>query len=213
MFHRAYCCSRDQSENSKHTLIFYFSILDKKLTKIGQYPSMADLATNDIQKYRNVLKDGKFGELSRAIGLNAHGIGIGAFVYLRRVFESLIEEAHLEAQKSDGWDEDEYISNLYYMENKVKQLGKDFLPDFLVDNWQIYSILSYHIHELSEQDCLAAFQTIKGGIELILDEKIRMKEQQQKQEEISSSINELNRTLKERNKDKSVKSDASEDGE
>jgi hypothetical protein len=37
-------------------------------------------------------------EFGKAVGLGAHGVGIGAVVYLRRIIESLIEEAHQTAK-------------------------------------------------------------------------------------------------------------------
>ena len=49
---------------------------------------------NDIKKYRKILGKEKYGEFGRAVGLYTHGIGIGSYVYLRRIFENLIEEAH-----------------------------------------------------------------------------------------------------------------------
>jgi hypothetical protein len=52
------------------------------LQKIGQYPSIADLAAGDLKKYRKVLGKDRLFEFNRAIGLAAHGVGIGAFVYL-----------------------------------------------------------------------------------------------------------------------------------
>jgi len=36
-------------------------------------------------------------ELSTAIGLYSHGVGIGSLIYLRRVFEFLIDEAYNKA--------------------------------------------------------------------------------------------------------------------
>lgn len=80
----------------------------KALEKIGQIPSLADLTLPDLRKYRQVLGDDRFKELTRAIGLTTHGVGVGAFVYLRRIFESLIEGSHAEASKDPGWDEDTY---------------------------------------------------------------------------------------------------------
>ena len=57
------------------------------------------------------------------------------------------------------------------------ELLRDYLPAFLSENKNLYSILSVGIHSLQENECLAYFETVKIGIELILDEKV---EQQQK---------------------------------
>ena len=180
--------------------MFIFNIQEKKIMKIGQYPSMADIAIAEIQDYRKILGDEQFKELSRAIGLISHGVGIGAFIYLRRIFESLIDDAHNIAKGKKGLDEKEY--NKGRMEEKIKLLGKAYLPSFLVDNWQLYSILSKGIHELSEEDCLSSFPVVKGGIELILDEKIREKKRIEKEKTISVSIKGKHQELREKEKDK-----------
>lgn len=44
----------------------------------------------------------------------------------------------------------------------------------------MYSLLSKGVHELSEEDCLAHFDTLRIGIELILDEKLDRKERERK---------------------------------
>jgi hypothetical protein len=44
------------------------------------------------------------------------------------------------------------------------------------------------IHELSEQECLDIFPAMKSGIELILDERIRQKEQEKKEKKASEAI-------------------------
>ena len=38
-------------------------------------------------------------EFTKAIGLAANGVGIGSFVYLRRIFENLVFQAFDEAKK------------------------------------------------------------------------------------------------------------------
>ena len=192
-FIRSFKCQLDL----EHTVLkFIFYIKDKTITKIGQYPSMADLATTEIQQYRKILKDEDFREFSRAVGLVSHGIGIGAFVYLRRIFERLIEESHLIAKQADGWVEDKYNSSK--IDQRIKIL-KDYLPSILVKNRKLHPILSKGIHELSEEECLNAFPAVKGGIELILDEKISKKERDEKEKLISDSITKTHQQIKERN--------------
>ena len=65
------------------------------------------------------------------------------------------------------------------MDDKI-QMVKDYLPEFLVENRTLYAILSKGIHDLSEDECLQYFETVKIGIEQILDEKIIAKEKADK---------------------------------
>lgn len=80
-----YECARDK----KHQFLFDLISTDDKLIKIGQFPSVADLAISEISKYKSALGS-QFSEFSKALGLFAHGIGIGSFVYLRRIMENLV---------------------------------------------------------------------------------------------------------------------------
>ncbi len=182
-FHIEFHCSR----NPHHKIYFCFSYSNDVIQKIGQFPSYASVQEGKIKKYKNIL--GKsFPEFTKAIGLVSYGIGIGSFVYLRRIFENLIEEEHLKAKTVKSWDDNLY--NSVRMDEKIKLL-KDYLPNFLVKNYSIYSILSTGIHLLSEDECLKYFGTIKLGIELILDEKIETIERNNKIREAEKSISEI----------------------
>ena len=182
-------CSRE----STHVLKFLFLFNNNSVTKIGQYPSSADLASYDIQKYSRLLGKERYREFSKAVGLNSHGVGIGSFVYLRRIFEHLVEESHLEQKTSIGWNETQYKDSR--LGKKISML-KDALPSFLVDNISIYSILSKGIHELIEEECLKAFPLMKSSIELILDEKIMIAERAAKIQTAKSAISGLTQQLK-----------------
>ena len=67
-------------------------MLDTALIKVGQHPSFADFHSEDVKSYRGTLPRQQLAEFTRAINLAAHDVGIGAYVYLRRVFEWLVEE-------------------------------------------------------------------------------------------------------------------------
>jgi hypothetical protein len=138
--------------------------------KIGQYPSLADLAAGALSRYRRVLTAAQLREFSRGIGLAAHGIGVGAFVYFRRVFVALIEGAHRRALRDPRWNEDAY-QQARHVDQKLRRLRR-YLPPFLVANAQLYSILSKGLHELPEADCLRAVPAVRRGIELILDQEL-----------------------------------------
>ena len=69
------------------------------------------------------------------------------------------------------------------MDEKINLL-KSYLPEYLIENRKIYSILSKGVHELSEDECLTFFDTVKLGIELILDEKV---EKEIKRKKIAAS--------------------------
>ena len=184
IFTLSFNCSRKKS----HQALFVFRAHEGILQKIGQIPSLAELALPDLRKYRQVLGQEGFKELTRAIGLTTHGVGVGAFVYLRRIFESLIEDAHVVASKDTGWDDDVY--SRARMDEKISLL-KYHLPEFLVQNRGLYSILSVGVHTLSEADCLAAFPAVRLAIELILDDLLEQQERQDKLKSAAKSLEAL----------------------
>ncbi len=153
--------------------------------KIGQFPSIADLHISKIRQYDKVIDRRYIKELTRAIGLAANGVGIGSFVYLRRVFEFLLSEAHALASKNPNWEEAAY-KNTKVVE-KISLLS-EYLPEFLVQNKSIYSILSVGIHSLDEQDCLKYFPALKLAIEMILDEKLDKLKREKKIEDAKREI-------------------------
>lgn len=155
------------------------------IQKVGQQPSFADLHISKNKKYASVLTKSQLRELNCAIGLASHDVGVGSYVYLRRVFEALIEDAHVEAMSDNGWNEVAYTQSR--MAEKIALL-KSHLPPFLVEHPKMYSLLSKGIHELSEEDCLFNFETLRIGIELILDEKLERRERERKVKDAKDAL-------------------------
>ena len=181
-------CQRDGT----HKYLFCFLYDGLHLTKYGQHPSMEDIAGADIRKYATLLRDGYFGELKRATGLASHGIGIGAFVYLRRIFERLIldhREAVAQAGKPiDGFD-------VLRMDEKIGAL-KDELPEALVKNKAAYRILSVGIHELDEETCKRYFPVVRAAIIQILEQDFQRRESEQVAAALESEIARISGDLK-----------------
>jgi hypothetical protein len=155
------------------------------IQKVGQQPSFADVHLAKVKKYTRVLTKIQIREFNRAIGLASHGVGIGAYVYLRRIFEALVEEAHVLAKADDNWNEEDYFRGR--MGEKI-DLIKAHLPNFLSQNPEVYGLLSKGIHELSEDECLKHFDTLRICIELILDEKLERKERDKKIEDAKTAL-------------------------
>jgi hypothetical protein len=157
---------------ASHSYTAYFVRIGKVVIKVGQYPSVADIQGADIRKYRAVLREGYFPELVRAVGLASHGIGIGAFVYLRRIFEKLLWDHDRDRAAVHG--EIEGFSALR-IEDKIEALT-DVLPASLVENKAAYSILSKGLHELTEEECKLYFPVVKAAILNILEEDLQVRE-------------------------------------
>jgi hypothetical protein len=161
-----------------------------KIQKIGQYPSLATLQMQGVTKYVKVLGSIDFEELKKAIGLHAHGIGIGAFVYLRRIIERLVAKCRDDAVTTgDMKDDDEFDQKR--MNEKIEIL-KNHLPEFVFEQRNtIYAILSKGIHESTEDECKTNFPVLRASIEIILDEVIYKKEQKAKRDLVSKTLPEI----------------------
>lgn len=162
------------SRHAHHTISFWFLLKKNSVMKVGQLPSLADIANDEASNYRKVLTKEDANELHKAIGLAAHGVGIGSFVYLRRIFERLISRRFEEFKEIEGWSVDAFAK--LRMNEKVTFLA-DHLPPFLVENSKLYSILSAGLHELSDDTCLRAFEPIKLSLKIILEEDKKKQEE------------------------------------
>jgi len=161
--------------------------------KIGQYPTIADLEIGKYKKFSKVISKEHLRELNKAIGLSANGVGVGSFVYLRRIFEKLIENYHQKAIKTNGWDEDEYVKSRIV--EKIELL-KGYLPEAVVKYKKVYSIISKGIHELKEQECLKYFPIVKDAVVAILEQDYLKRENDEKQSELENNIKDLVGKLK-----------------
>lgn len=179
---------------SNHAYYFLIALANSTIQKIGQYPSVADISIPQLVRYRALLGNERYTEFTKAVGLAAHGVGIGSYVYLRRVLESLLEDAHKEARNATGWDEDAYARSRVV--EKIEQL-RGYLPAFLVKNRAVYGILSKGIHELSEDECKRYFVPLKSAIELILNEHLIAMEHRKNLEEAEKGLAAIHKELAE----------------
>ena len=90
----------------------------------------ADIDLPQASRYSAILGRQYYNELKRSIGLHSHGIGIGSFVYLRRIIEKLVM-THSKAEAAGVLTEQqfEYQADGQHrngMEEKIKLLKGSF---------------------------------------------------------------------------------------
>ncbi len=181
-----------------HRMMSSYLFTKGQVEKVGMYPSLAQLTLPELRKYQSVLSKEKYKELNRGIGLTTHGVGVGAFIYLRRVFDDLLAEAHKTERQQDYWTVE---TEANYEKSRIREkinLLSHALPTFLVEQSSMYSILSKGVHELSEDECLAFFPAMKLGIELILDDKLERYQKTKKIKEAQESIAKINKLISEK---------------
>ncbi|MEW6617625.1 MAG: hypothetical protein AB1333_04395 [Patescibacteria group bacterium] len=171
----------------------YNDEFNRRLMKVGQFPSIADLQFADIgKKYDKILSSQNLHDLKKAIGLMAHGAGAGSLVYLRRIFENIILDTYRNNKNTLDVKDEEFQRKR--MDEKVNIL-KELLPSQLVEMKGIYGILSKGVHELSEKECLTYFPALKLSIILILDQKIKEDIERTKDVETKNAIAEITRQI------------------
>lgn len=185
------CTSKD-----KHKFYVIFQLTDDNyLIKTGQYPSILDF-DNSLKEYKKVLKDKSVTkELTNAEILKTHNMGVGAFLYLRRIFEKLIFEQFEQAKLENNIDEQAF--NEAKIQDKVKILHeKGYVPSYLAEiNPFIYAILSKGVHQLSEKECNLHYDTLREAILLILEEKVEMERKEKLKKVTKNELNKIHTKL------------------
>lgn len=190
-----YMCGRDES----HKLAYVLLLEENSIQKIGQYPSYADIDIPQAEIYRKELGKEYYNELKRAIGLYSCNVGIGSFVYLRRILEKIIMDG-LQAAIADRvitQEEFELDENKHQrrVEDKIKLLSA-YLPKVLSENKIAYGIVSKGIHELSEEECRRYFPVLEQLIKMCLDEIIAEKARKISQAELKRKIGDISSEIK-----------------
>lgn len=185
-----YICSMDET----HYMDFIILADRDSIIKIGQYPSLADITFSKVDQYKKVLSNEDYKAIKRAVGLSASGIGIGAFVYLRRVLENLIIRTKDEIIRKGELTEEQFEKDKdgrqRRFEDKIMLL-KNYLPPLLTSNRKIYGVVSKGIHELEEDECLKFFDVILNIILLILEEWETDRKKKSMEEDLTKSLSKL----------------------
>lgn len=180
-----------QEARESHQLTFVLFIDEFTIQKIGQYPSYADIDIPQADIYRKELGRKYYNELKRAIGLYSCNVGIGSYVYLRRIIEKLMLDALREAIKEGTVTQEEFEidenKHQRRVEDKIKLLS-EYLPKPLVENKAVYGIISKGIHELEEDECIKYFPVIEQLIKMCLDESIAKKKKKEDEEELKKKL-------------------------
>lgn len=178
-----------ECSNCERISYFIVKFEDEHFFKIGEYPSKRDRYAKEHSKYIKELGKEFTDDLRTAILLYNSDIGIGSFVYLRRVFEKVISDTAAKKHETDKkWSLDEWKKKA--IEIKIEEL-KNELPKFLVDNKNLYQLLSLGVHELSDEVCLEYFDVVRLGIERILENKIAIEMIAKKDKEAQSKISRI----------------------
>lgn len=145
------------------------------LIKIGQYPSLQEFAVIDFKGFNKVLDSLKIkNDYRNAIRNHLNGDNIAAYVYLRRIVEQIVRESFLNNKEKLNISDEEF--DRYRTKEKISVL-KDYLPKFLHDNKEIYSVVSAGIHSLDEKQCERYYDIIINAIDIMLHQEVARREE------------------------------------
>ena len=174
--------------NSEHIIRYNVVAYEEKLVKIGQYPSIADFDFVKLKEFEKVVGKAARKELGAALGLYANGVGIGSYVYLRRVFENIVNDVAKEVEAEGMIKYSEFIK--LRMDQKIESIS-DYLPKMIVETKQLYGILSKGVHELCEEACRKYFPILRDCIFIILKQSEEKRGEKMLEKSLKDSVSRI----------------------
>ena len=113
---------------------------------------------------------------------------------LKLVIADVIVEKRKQSAIANGSIGEEEFEGKRFVERIM--LLKDYLPDVLVKNKDIYTVLSKGIHDLEEQECLEYFPLIKELMFLILQENLEEQERNDRKDNIAAELAKIAGSMK-----------------
>lgn len=194
-FDKHFCCPYCQGiYKAAYTLAYNKAQKRIVLSKIGQYPHLSLVSKEDIDFYNKILEkfDAK-SDYQKAIRNNANGDNIAAFVYLRRVIEKYVDYIYLKNSIKLALSHEKF-SSLKTLD-KISQL-KNFVPDMLIQNREIYSVVSLGIHQLNEEKCRELYPCLKDVIDHVLSVELEKAREKKITEKFQAMLQKEKQSLK-----------------
>ena len=174
---------RCTNEPDSHKYKMFVSVEKKndliRVTKIGQYPSIIDVRGFDFECYKkqlNVLN--AYQDFRRAELCIGDGFSAGAYTYLRRVFEKMLNKY------CDGLNLEDNRT-----ETKIKACKPSFDPRVHKLLPRLYKVLSKGIHELDDSESQNYYEYLRIIIVMQLE---FVKENDDKESQTKMLDNKLN---------------------
>ena len=111
-------------------------------------------------------------------------MGIASFVYLRRIYEHIVET---EYNRLSIPNSNEKVS----FDDKMKRVDKEIKiipPELNAQKSKIYSVLSKGIHEYEEKECYDIYPMMKTIILITLERYLAEKEQRKKLDDLRAFL-------------------------
>lgn len=182
--------------DEKLTIIFLYE--KNCITKVYQSFISDIIKDEDIQQFKKMklLNEDDLKELNNANKCKKLGMNIASFVYMRRIFENMLQRIY-EAHQSEVTikDPSKKFTDLF-VKDKVKLL-KPYLPILMNEEVssdkyiKLYKLLSEGIHKLNEDICESLYNIIKELLLMILEKEMQEKKNKKNLTELETSFNKI----------------------
>lgn len=182
--------------DEKLTMIFLYE--KNCIAKVYQSFISDIIKDEDIQQFKKMklLNEDDLKELNNANKCKKLGMNIASFVYMRRIFENMLQRIY-EAHQSEVTikDDSKKFTDLF-VKDKVKLL-KPYLPILMNEEVssdkyiKLYKLLSEGIHKLNEDICESLYNIIKELLLMILEKEMQEKKNRKNLAELETSFNKI----------------------
>ena len=177
--------------DEKLTMIFLYE--KNCIAKVYQSFISDIIKDEDIQQFKKMklLNEDDLKELNNANKCKKLGMNIASFVYMRRIFENMLQRIY-EAHQSEVTIKDIDL----FVKDKVKLL-KPYLPILMNEEVssdkyiKLYKLLSEGIHKLNEDICESLYNIIKELLLMILEKEMQEKKNRKNLTELETSFNKI----------------------
>lgn len=180
-------CTNDNKH--KYYMMISIELKDKKfiVRKIGQNPSMLTEKGFDFDKYKKILENlNAYEDYKKADLSNADHFYVGAYAYLRRIFEKMIRYYLKDKSIPDD-----------HMDTKIEAVKEEFDPRIRSLLKNLYGILSIGIHELDEEQSKEYYEYLKTIIDMQLEYMNTEEEKNKQSKELEGIISKITNLIKE----------------
>ena len=142
---------------------------------------------SDYSEYKSILSSQQYSDLQKATQSYKEGLFSGAFLYIRRILESLVFQV-LEENKKIYKRTDSFKTLLDEAESFIP-----LFPDDLSDiKGSFYGFISEGIHVWTDDECALHYPLAEYAIKRILDHYKQKKEYEKKNAELRKAIGKMN---------------------
>lgn len=182
--------------DEKLTMIFLYE--KNCIAKVYQSFISDIIKDEDIQQFKKMklLNEDDLKELNNANKCKKLGMNIASFVYMRRIFENMLQRIY-EAHQSEVTIKDSSKKFIdLFVKDKVKLL-KPYLPILMNEEVssdkyiKLYKLLSEGIHKLNEDICESLYNIIKELLLMILEKEMQEKKNRKNLTELETSFNKI----------------------